>query len=133
AYNDLNANGLGLPNASTFYYQVFALNTTAAGCTVANPCRSAASATGIGMTALQSINDLHQTSIAVTCSPACTGSISMTFSLNGSSKYQVYRGTAAGGPYTYLGVQLNNNVNTWTDTGLPLGTTYSYVILPKAG
>ena len=120
-YNDLN-----LPAGSVYFYQVFALNTSAAGCSVGAPCRSAASTTVQGTDSLSSVGDLHQTAVTTT-------SIAMAWSLvAGANQYPIYRGTQDGGPYTLV---LTNNANTvtYTGNGLAVGTTYAFVVTSKSG
>lgn len=52
--------------------------------------------------------------------------ISLTWnSVSGATKYRLYRGTASGGPYSFVGERTTNSA---VDTGLTNGTTYYYVV-----
>jgi len=47
---------------------------------------------------------------------------------DGTHHYNVYRGTASGGPYLKIG-STDSTYSTYTDTaGLVVGTTYYYVV-----
>ncbi|WP_233261948.1 S8 family serine peptidase [Vitiosangium sp. GDMCC 1.1324] len=51
--------------------------------------------------------------------------IDVSWTENGSASYNIYRATAAGGPYTRVGTSV---ASPFSDTGLSGGTTYYYVV-----
>ena len=59
------------------------------------------------------------------------GSVLLSFSNIAADSYNIYRATAAGGPYTKVStspVLANTGGITYTDTGLSGGTTYFYIV-----
>ncbi|MDH7464068.1 PA14 domain-containing protein [Chitinophagaceae bacterium 26-R-25] len=51
---------------------------------------------------------------------------------NAPTSYEVYRGTKAGGPFTYVGLIPGTSLS-YTDNGLTANTTYYYIIRPING
>lgn len=71
-------------------------------------------------------------------SPSCdgaTGKITLTWTATESTfadGYDVYRGTAPGGPYSFVAHVTGRTTTGYDDTGLPLGATRSYVVQATA-
>lgn len=64
----------------------------------------------------------------LTGTPASQTSVKLNWSQGaGETGFEVYRGTAAGGPYQFVSLRPANAV-TYTDTGLVGGTTYYYIM-----
>lgn len=60
------------------------------------------------------------------------GQVSLSWTAaSGATEYNVYRGTASGGPYT--NIQSNLVATSFTNTGLTNGTTYYYVVTGTNG
>lgn len=53
------------------------------------------------------------------------GRIDVTWTTNGATRYNVYRSTTSGGPYTLVG---NSATGTFSDTTVAQNTTYYYVV-----
>jgi hypothetical protein len=67
--------------------------------------------------------------------PGTPAYISLVWSETGADHYNIYRGTANGGPYTKVGTVANTIVGTgknmaYQDTAVSVGTTYFYRIAP---
>jgi hypothetical protein len=64
---------------------------------------------------------------ALTATPASARQVTLAWSaVAGITDYNVYRATAAGGPYTL--VRSVTGATSWTDSGLAGGSTYFYVV-----
>ncbi|MDR2798081.1 MAG: fibronectin type III domain-containing protein [Treponema sp.] len=62
----------------------------------------------------------------VTASAASSSSITVSWnSVSGASSYRVYRSTSSSGTYSQV---TSTSATSYTDTGLPLGTTYYYKV-----
>jgi hypothetical protein len=82
--------------------------------------------------------DLTQVFVRLPTEPECacvnnlaarakSGKIQLTWSHTGAASYNVYRGTASGGPYLFI-ANTTSTYSTYLDQGLTLGTTYYYVV-----
>ncbi|WP_233261949.1 S8 family serine peptidase [Vitiosangium sp. GDMCC 1.1324] len=100
-----NINSDGVPNNSTSLDQDFAL-------VAYNSCATATDAPS-----------------GVTATVSGDNRIDVSWTENGSASYNIYRATAAGGPYTRVGTSV---ASPFPDTGLSGGTTYYYVVRAKA-
>lgn len=66
--------------------------------------------------------------VNLTTTPLSLSSIRLSWTQgNNETGFEVYRGTAAAGPYTFAGITAAN-ATTYTDTGLAAGKTYYFVV-----
>ncbi|MDD1681931.1 MAG: hypothetical protein LUQ35_09990 [Methanoregula sp.] len=75
------------------------------------------SPTWLGEPAAECINDLHAVSDC--------GSVHLSWTDTGASRYNVYRGVVPGGPYDFLGYTTSV---VYDDSSVAVGTTYYYVV-----
>lgn len=115
-YQDLRLSG-----GAAYFYKVVAVD--------ANGVRSPPSNEAAGATPAAAVRDLHQVS-------ATTGSVTLAWTSEGATQYQVARGPV-GGPYTAIAIVSPGGAAgdqlTYTQTSIPSsGTRYGYVVASQA-
>jgi len=69
-----------------------------------------------------------------TCTTLVSDSVNLSWTATTSTiadGYEIFRGTASGGPYSSIGTVSGRTTTTYTDSGRPFITTYYYVVQAK--
>jgi len=69
-----------------------------------------------------------------TCNTLVNDSVNLSWTATTATiadGYEIFRGTANGGPYSSIGTVSGLNTTTYTDSGRPFLTTYYYVVQAK--